>query len=202
MSLRRIDDRGFAALDVAHKFLGHPGFSRLLADAICKDDGVIRAVDALQREFGLVGVLDCDDTDPFGGNARQVILNEQIRSRVKGRWTFGLSKIKFHLDPGQQNGKTIRGHVLKKRLAGQPVLPAQALCYLLGLPAELVPDPWKQNDVCFWGSIFRMIHEVTGSHGQYVLCSHWSREDGRFYHHARSLDDDFGEGDPCAIIES
>lgn len=69
-------------------------------------------------------------------------------------WEVLISKIGLHLDVGQQGGKTTRGHNLKKKLEGQPVLPVHVLDYLLEHP-EIIPESWKGKVIFFWGTIYR-----------------------------------------------
>lgn len=192
MSVSLSDDKGSRLLDVALKLLGHAGFTKTLGAAIRKDGGADRAVTALLREFGLLGVLNFDE-DPFKPNGWRVLPEDQINSRVKGKWKFDLDKIGLHFDPGQQDGKVIRGHDLKKKLEGQPVLPAHVLDYLLEHP-EIIPESWKGKAIFFWGTIYRY---ADGS--LCVRCLSWY---GGRWVWVRWLDDDWDAYNPCAVSAS
>lgn len=94
------------------------------------------------------------DVDPFIPNGWEIRPEDQIRSRVTGRFEFNPSKIELHLEPSQKSGNVIRGHRLKDLLEGQPVLPAHVLDHWLEHP-ELIPDSCKGKVVFFWGTIYR-----------------------------------------------
>jgi hypothetical protein len=104
------------------------------------------------------------DTDPHIPDGWSIHEEDQIDSRLTGTRVLDLSKIDLHLDSGQQGNKRLSGHELKKRLEGQPVLPAHVLDYLYE-NLHLIPDSWKRKFIFFWGTVYR------GSGGR--LCVHY-----------------------------
>lgn len=93
-------------------------------------------------------LIDCD-ADPFCPDGWKV---EEHKKSGKVKWTKEL--IELYLSAGQQNGKCIQGHELRKELASKPVLNACVLDYLLA-HLELIPEEWKGKYVFFWGTIYR-----------------------------------------------
>ena len=104
-------------------------------------------------EVGTNSVLNFN-TDPHIPDDLSIHPEDQIGSRMTGSWKLGLDKIGLHLDAGQQGGKTIVGHELKKQLEGQRVFPAHVLDYLYEHP-QMIPEVWKGKAVFFWGTIYR-----------------------------------------------
>jgi len=93
-------------------------------------------------------VNDCD-AQPFVPDGWSI---EEHRKGDAFKWDP--VKVSLHLDKGQQNGKWIEGHKLRKELANKPVLNANVLDYLLANP-HLIPEEWKDTLVFFWGTIYR-----------------------------------------------
>jgi hypothetical protein len=75
--------------------------------------------------------------------------------------------VELYLADGQNNN-TIKGHALRKLLAGKLVLNANVLDYLLAHP-ELIPEEWKGKCIFFWGTIYR-----DSGGGLCVRCLCWS----------------------------
>lgn len=134
------------------------------------------------------------DTAPFIPSGWEVRQSDQIKSRVKGMWEVLVSKIALHFDPGQQGGKAIQGHNLKKKLEGQPVLPAHVLDYLLAHP-ELIPESWKGKAIFFWGTIYR-----NADGDLYVRFLYWFGD--RWAWGSYWLGSDWGGNNPCAVSAS
>lgn len=134
------------------------------------------------------------DVSPFIPAGWEIGESDQIKSRVKGMWEALIGKIDLHLDAGQQGGKVIRGHDLKNKLEGQPVLPAHVLDYLLA-HSELIPESWKGKAIFFWGTIYRY-----ADGGLCVRCLCW-RGDGWDWR-SSWLDDDWRDSAPCAVSAS
>ena len=101
-------------------------------------------------------VIDCA-VAPFVPEGWMVApANEQIASRFTGEIVWGpeTTPVAFHLDAGQQGDGRVVGNELRKRLAGQRVLPANVLDYLLAHP-QLIPESWKGQYLFFWGTVYR-----------------------------------------------
>ncbi len=92
--------------------------------------------------------IDCD-ADPFLPDGWKV---EEHQKGGIFKWTESL--IGLHLDRGQQNGKCIGGHDLRKALQTRKVLNANVLDFLLK-HSELIPEEWKGKAVFFWGTVYR-----------------------------------------------
>ncbi len=74
--------------------------------------------------------------------------------RKGGQFEFDPTKIVLRLDEGQKDGRIIKGHELRKKLANQPVFNANLLDFLLAHP-NLIPEEWKGKAIFFWGTIYR-----------------------------------------------
>lgn len=134
------------------------------------------------------------DAAPFIPEGLDIYESDQIKSRVMGMWDGLISQIGLHLDVGQQGGEVIRGHDLKARLEGQPVLPAHVLDYLLKHP-ELIPESWKGKGIFFWGTIYR--HAAGNLYVRYLFWKE-DRWDWVCYWLLR----DWRGRDPCAVSAS
>jgi hypothetical protein len=103
---------------------------------------------------------------------------------------FDPSKVVLYLDDGQKDGKVIKGHELRKKLADQPVFNANLLDWYLAHP-NLIPEEWKGRAVFFWGTIYR------DSGGDLcVRCLVWGG--GEWLWRCGWLGDDWGDGLPAA----
>ncbi len=111
-----------------------------------------------------------------------------------GEFTFDASQVKLHSDPGQQNGKYIQGHKLRKRLKNVPVMNAVLLDWYLANP-QYIPDEWKGKFVFFWGTIYR-----DRSGDLYVRCLCWSGD--RWSWSSRWLGDGWRSDDSAAVLAS
>jgi hypothetical protein len=123
--------------------------------------------------------------------------SEQIASRVMGELALTPELLALHLDPGQQDGKSLKGTALRTALAGKPVLTAHVLDYYLAHP-ELIPESWKYDEngntryIYFWGTIYR---NSGGSLCVRCLCWH----DGRWGWGGLWLDGEWRGQDPAAV---
>jgi hypothetical protein len=83
-----------------------------------------------------------------------------LEKREDGKLYANGKEVVLDLSPNQQNGKTIKGHKLRKELKNKQVLNA---CIMDALRAntQLIPEDWKQDErgrtryIFFWGTIFR-----------------------------------------------
>lgn len=119
-------------------------FAKDLA-AFLKDPSVVRAARS--------HVIDCS-VQPMIPDGWEIRPEDQIASRFQGELLWSPDKIRLHLDPGHEGDAYLKGEGLKKKLEGQPVLPANVLDYLLAHPA-LIPSDWKGKCVFFWGTVYR-----------------------------------------------
>ena len=134
------------------------------------------------------------DVDPFISEGWSIRPEDQIQSRLKGRWELLIDKIKLYLDSSQTGDKTVRGDKLKDLLEGQPVLPAHVLDYLLEHP-DLIPESWKGKPIFFWGTIY-----CSSDGSLCVRCLYW--DGGRWYWGNRWLDYVWFDYDPSAVCAS
>lgn len=138
-------------------------------------------------------ILDFD-TDPHIPEGWSIHPEDQIASRLTGRWELDVSKIGLHLDAGQKDGKATKGHGLKPRLEGQPVFPAHVLDHWIAHP-DTIPEALKGKLLFFWGTIYR------GSDGDLcVRCLDW--DGGRWRWDYRWLDSRWLGHVPCAVSAS
>ncbi len=111
-----------------------------------------------------------------------------------GRLYINGVKVERYLSPNQRNGKVIGGHELRRELAGQPVLCACMLDYLLQ-HTELIPEEWKSGYTFFWGTIFR-----NQDGDLYVVVLRWDGVQWYWYH--GWLKYDWGSRSPAACLAS
>ena len=105
--------------------------------------------------------------DPFIPEGWAVEEHQKPAGKKNSFFAWDASRVKFHLDPGQKDGKTINGNTLRTKLGGQQVLNANVLDYLFAHP-ELVPEEWKDKAIFFWGTIYR-----NSGGNLYVRCLYW-----------------------------
>ena len=83
-----------------------------------------------------------------------------LEKRENGKLYANGKEVVLDLSPNQQNGKTIKGHKLRKELKNKQVLNACIMDALRANP-QLIPEDWKQDEqgrtryIYFWGTIFR-----------------------------------------------
>jgi hypothetical protein len=92
---------------------------------------------------------------------------EVVEHRKGGQFEFDPSKIVPYLDEGQKDGKVIKGHELREKLANQPVFNANLLDWYLA-HRNLIPEECKGKTIFFWGTIYR-----SSRGGLYVRCLVW-----------------------------
>ncbi|OHA58691.1 MAG: hypothetical protein A2571_02890 [Candidatus Vogelbacteria bacterium RIFOXYD1_FULL_44_32] len=89
-----------------------------------------------------------------------------------GQFEWDASKVALYLDPSQQGG-SIEGNKLRKKLKGKNVFNAVLLDYLLANP-HLIPEEWKKDEngntryIFFWGTVYRR-----SGGGLCVRCLSW-----------------------------
>ncbi|MEK7766143.1 MAG: hypothetical protein AAB368_07885 [bacterium] len=143
--LTLVDEAGWDGKAV-QKFIEKWGLIRDIADAVCGghvDEDRLRA---------LINTIDCS-VQPMIPNGWEIRPEDQIASRFRGELIWTPEKIRLHLDPGQADGGVLKGDDIRKRLEGQPVLPANVGDYLLAHPV-LIPSDWKGKYIYFWGTVF------------------------------------------------
>ncbi|TAK05350.1 hypothetical protein EPO33_05305 [Patescibacteria group bacterium] len=135
-------------------------------------------------------IIDCSlqPMIPEGWSIRE---EDQIKSRFQGELIWSPEKIGLHLDEAQKTGSIV-GNELRKKLEGQPVLPAKVLDYLLAHPA-LIPPDWKGKYVYFWGSVYRRSDGNAS-----VRCLYWG--DRGWYWLSYRLGHYWGHRDPGAVL--
>ena len=101
--------------------------------------------------------------------------------------------LSLHLEPEQESGY-IKGHLLRKRLEGKPLLNGTVLDWLLNHPDEIPPD-WKGKDVFFWGTIYR-----NSDDDLYVRCLYFGID--RWHWRYYWLGHSFHSGHPAAVRAS
>lgn len=92
---------------------------------------------------------------------------------------------------GQQFFGGMSGHMVRKELAGRPVLNAYVLEYLLANP-HLIPEEWKGKWVYFWGTVY-----MNDRGSLCVRCLNWSW--GRWRWDSRWLDNGLAARSPAII---
>ncbi len=126
---------------------------------------------------------------------------DQLPNLVRGvREVNLLTDVRFHLDPGQQGGRTIRGFDLGARLARLPALYGAQLFDALWANREVIPETWKLDEqgriryIFFWTK-FR------DSFGRlYVRCLYFG--DGSWSRRYCWLDSRWDVQDPAAVLAS
>lgn len=172
MLVSLLNDKGSRLLDVTVKLLGHKRFSMALGAAIRKKGGANRAVNALLREFDLLGRLDLD-VIPHIPDGWEIVLDDQIAGRLKGVWEFDVDqKLELFQCCTFDESKVVEYRELLNRFEEKVVLPAHVLDYLLE-NQELIPNSWKGKIVFFWGTIYRKPKDCLTVRG-----ISWSSRDG------------------------
>ncbi|MFA5124560.1 MAG: hypothetical protein WC473_01885 [Patescibacteria group bacterium] len=129
-------------------------------------------------------IIDCD-VHPFVPSGWKV---EEHQKGGQLEWNPAL--IELYLANDQKNN-IVKGHALRKLLAGKLVLNANVLDYLLA-HLELIPEEWKGKCIFFWGTIYRdsddrlFVRYLCWGGGGWDWGYGW-------------LDGGFGVGDPAAL---
>jgi hypothetical protein len=89
------------------------------------------------------------EADPFVPDGWEVVEHQK-----GGQIEWDPTKVFLYLSPNQQDGKVIKGELLRAELTGKPVFNVNMLDFLLANPT-LIPDSWKGKAVFFWGTIYR-----------------------------------------------
>lgn len=141
-----------------------------------------------KKEFTVRHIIDCD-ADPL------LLKGWEVEShKIGGQAKLNLAKIHLYLSANQQNGRRIQGYELRKKMANESVLNANALDYLLKHP-ELIPEEWKGKRVHFWGTIYRY---SVGHLSVRYLC--WIGN--RWYWDWNWLDYNWADHDPAACSQA
>jgi len=141
--------------------------------------------------------VDCS-APPFVPEGWEIRPGDQLASAFRGRLEWDPGRVRLHLADGQR-GNTVRGHDLKRELEGQPVLPANALDWLLEEPDGRIPESWKGKRVFFWGTVYRDLDRDRDG-DLYVRCLVWDGDcwDWRYRWLVGLWDDDA----PAALLAS
>lgn len=98
---------------------------------------------------------------------------DQIKSRLRGKWTFNPDELSLYLSKEQHVGRSVLGMSLIKDFTGRAVAGDQLLDFFLSNP-HLIPVEWeKEETVEFWGTIY---HSPNGDLGVRHL---YRRDDGK-----------------------
>jgi hypothetical protein len=185
---------------LAHKLetaFNRNGWTLAEVDKLCEGDVLAQHRKVLLGHAAIAvpeHLIDCD-ANPFTPNGWKVEEHQK-----GGQFDWSADSVKFHLDPGQQDGKYIEGNKLRKQLSGKPVLNANVLDYLLKNP-DLIPEDWKKDEkgntryIFFWGTIYR--RSVGRLCVRYLYC-----DDGRWSWRSRWLVSGWGGGSPAALRAS
>jgi hypothetical protein len=167
------------------------GYTNAEIKKLCEGDTLAKLLPVVKGLAQIViskHLIDCD-ANPFVPEGWKV---EQHRKGGQLEWNP--ERIALYLSKGQQDGKYIGGHKLRKELEDKPVLNACVLDYLLAHP-DLIPESWKGKVVFFWGTIYR-----SADGGLYVRCLYW--DGGRWSWDCLWLGLDWHGGHPAAALAS
>ena len=103
-------------------------------------------------------IIDCA-AKPFTPEGWEVVEHvilgvKYLGIKAGGKFEWDPSKIHLVLVDEQKGDKSIEGNELRKKIKDKPVLNANVLDWLLANP-ELIPEEWKEKNICFWGTIYR-----------------------------------------------
>lgn len=124
------------------------------------------------------GVIDLD-VAPFVPESWRVDEEDQLPSRVRGRFEWSRDKVELFFVEQQQGRKSIQGYILKQLLAIQPVFPAHVLDWLLEHPDQ-IPNEYKGRYVFFWGTIYC---GPGGWRPNIVRCLNWNKNEWGWSYH-------------------
>jgi len=143
----------------------------------------------LRKENPWVKYIVDLDTDPM------IPDGWTIETHIKGgQFEFDPEQVMLYLDETQQDGGTIIGHELRKKLEGKVVYNANLLDFYLANP-QFIPEEWKGRSISFWGTIYRY-----SSGNLYVRCLDW--DGGRWEWYFHWLGGDFRGRSPVVIPAS
>lgn len=134
------------------------GYTNADIKRMCEGDTLTRLLPVLRGsgEVQIVKHLIDLDADPFVPEGWSVESHQKA-----GTFEWDPTKVRFHLDERQKDGKWIEGYKLLKKLATEPVFNANLLDYLLKNP-HLIPEEWKTcadgkttRYTFFWGTVYR-----------------------------------------------
>ncbi len=162
---------------------------------MCEGDILERILPVVRGQAEMTQVthtidLDADPLIPYEGWKVE-------EHRKGGQFTWDPEVVKLYLFPNQRGDKSIRGHELRKELAGQMVFNANLLDYLLDHP-HLIPEAWKADEngdtsyIYFWGTVYQ---DSVGS--LCVRCLYFNR--GRWKQSFGWLGHDWGRVRPAAV---
>jgi len=141
--IKRLEENGFdpGYLDKLGKFGNLAGFRNVL--------------DGLAEIKMIEHLVNCNET-PFIPDGWSILPEEeQLPNRIRGLYKLDITKVKLHLVKEQTRG-SVGGNELRKKLKGEPVLPANILDFLLKKENQhLIPQEWKGKAIFFWGTIYR-----------------------------------------------
>ena len=93
------------------------------------------------------------DAPPMIPTGLKIRKSDQIRSRMRGKWTFNAEEFAVYLSRGQKKDKPIKGCDLRAKLDDKMVMGAQLLDFFLKNQG-LIHNGWKGVLVFFWGTIY------------------------------------------------
>ncbi len=193
------------AHELEHGMNRNGGWDGELVKALGQGDNLAKVRDLLlgRATLQIIDHIVDGDADPFLPNGWTVESHQKqgackIERKGDDLYVNG-KKLGFYLAKGQQNGKAIEGHKLRKELADKPTRNANLLDRLLANP-ELIPDSWKVDAngntryIFFWSTIYRNSGGVL-----YVRYLYWF--DGQWQWRYAWLGDDFASQNPAVVCE-
>jgi len=159
------DVANLRAVNLLRKSRGLPGIGQDVRELITR-------LTPSKEELGLIVppgayVIDLDAPPVVPKGWTVAPEEEQIASRVRGKFVWDKTKVALHLDPGQLEDGRLLGTELRKRLRGRPVFPVQ-LGDFLHAHQDLIPDEWKERGCIHFWTVLR------GSIGDlYVRYLYW-----------------------------
>lgn len=188
-----------------NEFVLRPGLCVQLESAFERNGWTLAEVnevtkgDTLKKFLGVVRnhteiksiehLIDCDAA-PIIPDGYNWTVEEHQKG---GQFKWNITKTSLYLSKQQNGDKWIEGNKLRVELKGKPVLNANVLDYLLKHP-HLIPDEWKGEAVCFWGTIYR---SADGS--LYVRYLYWNGTGWDW--NDNWLDDDWDADDPAVLAQ-
>jgi len=150
--------------------------------------GLKNAINGLAEIVDRENIIDFN-LKPF--TPRGWVVDEHLQF---GKWPFDINAVSLYRDEKQKNESLIGGHDLRINLVGRLLLNANVLDFLIDHP-NLIPEPWKEFYVFFWGTLYRNQRNELQVRGLV-----W---DGRSWNWlTRCLDEKFRTDQPALIIKS